>query len=391
MKKQIAALTLATTLGLSIQPIVSSAETAQNIQETQQSGWVKEENGTWFFYENGAKKTGWLALEGKWYYLDPNAGGAMKTGWAQVNGTWYYLNANDGGAMKIGWEKVDGKWYYLDGNNGGAMKTGWLQENGKWYYLNANDGGAMKTGWEKVDGKWYYLDGNDGGAMKTGWFQENGKWYYLNANDGGAMKTGWEKVDGKWYYLDGNDGGAMKTGWFQEGSAWYYLDANKGGAMVTGQATIDGKTYVFADNGQWLENAGEVSAYGYQMPIKNPNVSSGYGPRWDESHKGIDFAAKTGTPIMAAKSGTVEFSGFGSPGSFNDYGNVVVIKHADGYYTLYAHMSERIAQKGDYVQQGQVIGKVGATGRVTGPHLHFELKTEYKFGQINPTPYLPFK
>ncbi|WP_017153024.1 3D domain-containing protein [Bacillus bingmayongensis] len=204
MKKQIAALTLATTLGLSIQPIVSSAETAQNTQATQQSDWVKEETGTWFFYENGAKKTGWLALEGKWYYLDPNAGGAMKLGWAQVEGKWYYLNGNDGGAMKIGWEKVDGKWYYLDGNNGGAMKTGWLQENGKWYYLDGNDGGAMKTGWFQENGKWYYLDGNDGGAMRTGWFQENDQWYYLDANNGGAMVNGWNRIDGKMNYFKDN-------------------------------------------------------------------------------------------------------------------------------------------------------------------------------------------
>ncbi|MEI3896280.1 M23 family metallopeptidase, partial [Bacillus sp. CCNWLW75] len=288
-----------------------------------------------------------------------------------------YLDANNGGSMKTGWINVEGKYYYLDTdsdpNKIGVMKTGWLKDNDRWYYLDANNGGSMKTGWVNVEGKYYYLDTDS------------------DPNKIGVMKTGWVKDNGKWYYLDGSTDGSMKTGWVQVEGKWYYLDANNGGSMVTGQATIDGKTYVFADNGQWIENAGDISAYGYQMPIKNPNVSSGYGPRWNESHKGIDFAATTGTPIMAAKSGTVEFSGFGSPGSFNDYGNVVVIKHEDGYYTLYAHMSERIARKGDYVQQDQVIGKVGATGRVTGPHLHFELKTEYKFGQINPTPYLPFK
>ncbi|WP_025151237.1 NlpC/P60 family protein [Bacillus sp. H1a] len=254
MKKQIAAITLATTLGLSIQPILSSAEATQNTQAAQQSGWVQEENGKWFFYENGAKKTGWLALEGKWYYLDPNAGGAMKVGWAQVEGKWFYLNPNEGGAMKTGWEKVEGKWYYLDPTTDGSMKTGWVQIEGKWYYLNPNEGGAAKIGWEKVEEKWYYFDGNDGAAMKTGWVQVEGKWYYLNPNEGGAMKTGWEKVEGKWYYLDGNDGGAMKTGWFQENDKWYYLDGNAGGAMVTGQATIDGKTYVFAADGKWIES-----------------------------------------------------------------------------------------------------------------------------------------
>ncbi|WP_255261612.1 M23 family metallopeptidase, partial [Bacillus pseudomycoides] len=187
--------------------------------------------------------------------------------------------------------------------------------------------------------------------------------------------------------------GVLKTGWFKNDNGnWYYLDANKGGAMVTGQATINGTTYVFASNGQLIGNAGDVSAYGYQMPINNPDVSSWYGQRGVKMHRGIDFAATTGTTIMAAKSGTVEYSDFAGEGSgFNRYGNVVVIKHEDGYYTLYAHMVQRIAQKGDYVQQGQVIGKVGETGDASGPHLHFELKTEYQFGQFNPKSYLPFK
>ncbi|PGV54490.1 hypothetical protein COD94_29485 [Bacillus cereus] len=278
MKKQIAAITLATTLGLSIQPILSSAEATQNTQATQQSGWVQEENGKWFFYENGAKKTGWLALEGKWYYLDPNAGGAMKVGWAQVEGKWFYLNPNEGGAMKTGWEKVEGKWYYLDPTTDGSMKTGWVQIEGKWYYLNPNEGGAAKIGWEKVEEKWYYFDGNDGAAMKTGWVQVEGKWYYLNPNEGGAMKTGWEKVEGKWYYLDGNDGGAMKTGWFQENDKWYYLDGNSGGAMVTGQATIDGKTYVFGDNGQLQDSKSDKIINEAKKHINKPYVWGADGP-----------------------------------------------------------------------------------------------------------------
>ncbi len=276
MKKQIAAITLATTLGLGIQPIVSSAETAQNTQAAQQSGWVQEATGKWFFYENGAKKTGWLALENKWYYLDPNAGGEMKTGWAQVNGKYYYLDPATNGSMKTGWFQENGKYYYLDPATDGSMKTGWFQENGNWYYLNANDGGAMKTGWEKVDEKWYYLDGNNGGAMKTGWLQENGNWYYLNANDGGAMKIGWEKVDGKWYYLDGNAGGAMVSGW------------NK----------VDGKMSYFKENGEWIENTRELQVT--STAYTNDPAENGYKPGQHVYTKmGDDLTANPNLKVIA--------------------------------------------------------------------------------------------
>ncbi|WP_025151236.1 3D domain-containing protein [Bacillus sp. H1a] len=295
MKKQIAVFTLVTTLGLSIQPIVSSAETAQNTQAAQQSGWVQEENGKWFFYENGAKKTGWFALNGKWYYLDPNEGGAMKIGWAQVEGKWFYLNPNEGGAMKTGWEKVEGKWYYLDPTTDGSMKTGWFQDNGKWYYLNANEGGAAKIGWVQVEGKWYYFDGNDGAAMKTGWFQENGKWYYLNANEGGAAKIGWEKVDGKWYYFDGSDGAAMKTGWFQENNQWYYLDAS--GVMVNGWTRIDGKMNYFQDNGQWI-NTRELTVT--STAYTNDPTENGYKPGQHVYTKmGDDLTANPDLKVIA--------------------------------------------------------------------------------------------
>ncbi|PGK63403.1 M23 family metallopeptidase, partial [Bacillus thuringiensis] len=129
----------------------------------------------------------------------------------------------------------------------------------------------------------------------------------------------------------------------------------------------------------------------YQMPIKNPNVSSWYGSRWGTVHKGIDFSAAKGTPIMASKSGTVEFAGFGVRGQgFGGYGNAVVIRHEDGLWTLYGHMDTILTTVGAHVQQGQVIGKVGSTGDSTGNHLHFEIKNQYIGGQVDPKPYLPF-
>ena len=115
------------------------------------AGWDKNADGTWAFYKDGAKVTGWLNDKGTWYYLD--AAGTMKTGWVQA-GAWYYLNAS--GAMQTGWVNDNGTWYYC--NASGAMQTGWLLDGSTWYYLNANGSMAANT---TVDG--YVLGAN--GAM----------------------------------------------------------------------------------------------------------------------------------------------------------------------------------------------------------------------------------
>ena len=83
----------------------------------------------------------------------------MATGWLNLNGVWYYLESS--GAMATGWKKINGTWYYLE--TSGAMKTGWLKENNNWYYLEPS--GAMATGWEKVNGTWYYFYSS--GVMAT--------------------------------------------------------------------------------------------------------------------------------------------------------------------------------------------------------------------------------
>lgn len=87
--------------------------------------------------------------------------------------------------------------------------------------------------------------------------------------------------------------------------------------------------------------------------------------------RGIDMAAPTGTPIVAAASGTVLLSKGGYSGG---YGEMIVIQHANGTKTLYAHMSKRATTTGAKVSQGETIGYVGSTGRSTGPHLHFEVQ-----------------
>lgn len=104
-------------------------------------------------------------------------------------------------------------------------------------------------------------------------------------------------------------------------------------------------------------------------------ITSPYGTRKDpitrvtSKHTGVDIAAGTGTPIVAANSGKVIVAGWSSKG----YGNYIVIDHGGGRSTLYAHQSRLAVSKGAYVTKGQTIGYVGSTGWSTGPHLHFEI------------------
>lgn len=122
-----------------------------------------------------------------------------------------------------------------------------------------------------------------------------------------------------------------------------------------------------------------------KTPIDGARMSSGFGMRrhpvlgYNKMHKGVDFAAPTGTPIYAAGDGVVEFSGRNS-----GYGNYIRIRHNSKLKTAYAHMSRirSSVKSGTRVKQGQVIGYVGSTGRSTGPHLHYEVLLNG--AQVNP-------
>ncbi|MGY1459357.1 MULTISPECIES: M23 family metallopeptidase [unclassified Luteimonas] len=113
-----------------------------------------------------------------------------------------------------------------------------------------------------------------------------------------------------------------------------------------------------------------------RMPIQYARLSSRFGSRRHpvsgnvRQHKGVDYAARTGTPIMAAGDARVQFKGWRG-----GYGNTVILDHGRGYTTLYAHMSGfGNIRQGQRVSQGTVIGRVGTTGLSTGPHLHYEFR-----------------
>ncbi|WXL24996.1 M23 family metallopeptidase [Ectopseudomonas mendocina] len=123
------------------------------------------------------------------------------------------------------------------------------------------------------------------------------------------------------------------------------------------------------------------------MPVRKGYISSPYGRRVHpltgrlSGHKGVDFAAKPGSDVVAVAAGVVTFSGVKS-----GYGNTIEISHADGYTTLYAHNKSNKVQIGDLVQRGETIAKVGRSGRASGYHVHFEV---IKNGQqVNPASYI---
>lgn len=114
-----------------------------------------------------------------------------------------------------------------------------------------------------------------------------------------------------------------------------------------------------------------ISDTNYRMPLDSYTVSSEFGLRGSEFHRGIDLAAPTGTPIKAAKEGKVIVAG-----THYSWGNYVVIEHEDGTTMLYAHQDKFVVSVGQQVSQGSLIGFVGSTGNSTGPHLHLELCTD---------------
>ena len=157
-------------------------------------------------------------------------------------------------------------------------------------------------------------------------------------------------------------------------------EAETGRLLYAGLAPASGEALHLLEwpqNGrsQWIDAAGAGQSSGgtLQRPVPG-TVSSAFGWRrhpilgYTRLHRGMDFRAGYGTPILAATDGTVARAGWAG-----GYGKQVRLAHGGGYATSYSHMSRILAQPGEFVRQGQVIGYVGSTGLSTGPHLHYEL------------------
>lgn len=129
-----------------------------------------------------------------------------------------------------------------------------------------------------------------------------------------------------------------------------------------------------------------ISKKGYKIPVNNYTISSPFGPRGGEFHRGLDLAAAQGEPIHATKVGTVIKAEY-----HYSWGNYVAIQHEDGSTALYAHQQQYSVKVGEKVVQGQTIGYVGSTGNSTGSHLHLEICRDSSLSQnqlVNPQPLL---
>ncbi|WP_432106238.1 M23 family metallopeptidase [Streptomyces sp. bgisy091] len=140
------------------------------------------------------------------------------------------------------------------------------------------------------------------------------------------------------------------------------------------------------------KKAAKKKASAWEAPVDHYVLSATYGTggdRWAHKHSGQDFAVPIGTKVEAAHTGRVVKAGPNGGGDGPAYGNAIVIKHANGKYSQYAHLSKIEVKVGDRVKTGDEIARSGNTGNSSGPHLHFEIRTTPNYGSaINPVTYL---
>lgn len=149
--------------------------------------------------------------------------------------------------------------------------------------------------------------------------------------------------------------------------------------LLVAKTTVIKKTPVVktgSTNSKSTESKSKKSyvRYDFNMPVKWAGISSPYGNRFHPvlkryiQHTGVDLRAKY-VPLHASKDGRVAFAGY-----MSGYGKIIIIKHNDGYETRSAHLNKIYVKNGESVKSGEVIGQTGMSGRVTGPHLHFEIR-----------------
>jgi murein DD-endopeptidase MepM/ murein hydrolase activator NlpD len=137
-----------------------------------------------------------------------------------------------------------------------------------------------------------------------------------------------------------------------------------------------------ARDGQARLRAEREADLHFHWPLQG-RLGSRFGWRDGRPHEGVDLLAEPGTPILAAEAGRVIHSGRG----LGDYGQVVIVKHAGRYSSVYAHNRRNLVRVGDFVEKGQEIAEVGETGNASGPHCHFEIRRDHR--ALDPFALLP--
>jgi murein DD-endopeptidase MepM/ murein hydrolase activator NlpD len=233
------------------------------------------------------------------------------------------------------------------------------------------------------------------GAGKAGAQKVTTKTYAVRSGDSLSKIADTQDVDGGWkkLYSDnrtvvGGDPSLIHPG----------LKLTLGGAAATtgsdaseaaGRSTAKkpATTSRATDTSAATSTAPSASS-GFSLPVAGASIGTSYkmsGSMWSSGyHTGVDFVVPTGTSLKSVGAGTVVSAGWGGA-----YGNQVVIRLADGHYAQYAHLSSLSVSAGQAVTGGQQVGLSGATGNVTGPHLHFEIRTTPDYGSdVDPLAYL---
>ena len=175
------------------------------------------------------------------------------------------------------------------------------------------------------------------------------KWYAISPPELLAANKGRKPATGKWYFIP------LKRGFLGQG----------------GLLASPGVTESYLNSGNFI----------WPVP-SSKRISSRYGKRWGKHHQGIDIAGRSGSSIVATADGKVVYAG----NALRSYGNLVVLSHGRGFFSVYAHNKKNYVKKGERVYKGQVIGLLGQTGRATGVHLHFEIRRNSR--SLDPVKYV---
>lgn len=159
----------------------------------------------------------------------------------------------------------------------------------------------------------------------------------------------------------------------------------EGDGKTSNRMTSSGASTELEDYGESYELSPHIkkATANWTWPVSPLKVTSSFGPRGRQFHEGVDLRAAVGEPVFAVQEGTVLYSGR----KIRGYGNMIIIKHTEGISSVYAHNSRILVRKGSKVKRGQKIATAGKSGRVRGPHLHFEVRIG--LNPVDPTLLLP--